>query len=232
MRCQRFCSRQTSLVEICFHFLPLTLEDASGRTVSTNFYWLSTREDVLLWPLTQWYFTPTLVHADFRALQDLPPAELQVSALAGKSIACFGERERSLEPSVLAGKANVDSGGRERLLESSVLPGKATGRSGGKGLLPESAAQQGEVGGEGSLTAVLRNSGDGLAFLVRLRLLKGASGEEVLPIRWEDNYFSLLPGEERQLEASFGVADLGGLDPVLEVSGWNVPTLLEAALRE
>jgi exo-1,4-beta-D-glucosaminidase len=62
------------------HFLKLGLRDADGRTVSTNFYWLSTREDVLDWKKTQWYYTPTRVHADLRALASLPATTLAVTA--------------------------------------------------------------------------------------------------------------------------------------------------------
>ncbi len=36
--------------------------------MSRNFYWLSTREDVLDWKKTKWYYTPTKVHADLTAL--------------------------------------------------------------------------------------------------------------------------------------------------------------------
>ena len=36
-----------------------------------------------------------------------------------------------------------------------------------------------------------------------------AGGEEVLPVFWEDNYFSMLPGEERLLlELAFELEQL------------------------
>ena len=47
-------------------------------------------------------------------------------------------------------------------------------------------------------------------------------GEEILPVRWEDNYVSLLPGERRTIEARFDPADAGSGELSLEVSGWNV----------
>ena len=62
------------------YFLRLALTDASGAPVSTNFYWLSTQEDVLDWEHTEWYYTPTKVHADMTALGQLPPTSLVVSA--------------------------------------------------------------------------------------------------------------------------------------------------------
>ncbi len=62
------------------YFLKLTLTDATGRTVSDNFYWLSTRPDVLDWDKPLWYTTPTLEHADLTALEQLPRTSLGVTA--------------------------------------------------------------------------------------------------------------------------------------------------------
>jgi exo-1,4-beta-D-glucosaminidase len=63
------------------HFLRLRLSDA-GKPVSTNFYWLSTRADVLDWEWKNsfYYFTPTKVHADLTDLARLPPTTLVASA--------------------------------------------------------------------------------------------------------------------------------------------------------
>src|SRR5208283_2363325 len=38
------------------YFVRLALEDASGKTVSTNFYWLSTKPDDLDWDRSTWYY--------------------------------------------------------------------------------------------------------------------------------------------------------------------------------
>ncbi|HKN48153.1 MAG TPA: glycoside hydrolase family 2 protein, partial [Candidatus Polarisedimenticolia bacterium] len=62
------------------YFLRLKLEDAAGRPVSANFYWLSTREDEIDWDKTEWYYTPTRRHADLKALASLPPTTLAVSS--------------------------------------------------------------------------------------------------------------------------------------------------------
>ena len=37
------------------YFVRLDLTDAAGKQVSTNFYWLSTRDDVLDWAKTEWF---------------------------------------------------------------------------------------------------------------------------------------------------------------------------------
>jgi exo-1,4-beta-D-glucosaminidase len=47
-------------------------------------------------------------------------------------------------------------------------------------------------------------------------------GEKVLPIFWDDNYFSLLPKEKKELKATFKVEDLDGAVPVIEVEGWTI----------
>ena len=39
---------------------------------------------------------------------------------------------------------------------------------------------------------------------------------------YQDNYFSLLPGEKRDVTISYRQGDVGGARPVVEVSGWNV----------
>ncbi|MGE5360151.1 MAG: glycoside hydrolase family 2 protein [Bacteroidales bacterium] len=53
---------------------------------------------------------------------------------------------------------------------------------------------------------VIRNTGAALAFQVRLKLTDPSSGEEILPVFWEDNYFALFPGETRVLTVSFPYA--------------------------
>jgi exo-1,4-beta-D-glucosaminidase len=62
------------------YFVRLALEDASGKTVSTNFYWLSTKPDDLDWDESTWYYTPQKSYADYTALNGLPPVELKYSA--------------------------------------------------------------------------------------------------------------------------------------------------------
>jgi hypothetical protein len=66
------------------------------------------------------------------------------------------------------------------------------------------------------------NPTDRLAFFVQLALTRGRGGAEILPVLWDDNYFSLMPGESREIAARFAAADVGETEPVLEVGGWNV----------
>jgi exo-1,4-beta-D-glucosaminidase len=76
--------------------------------------------------------------------------------------------------------------------------------------------------GEESVTHVtVENPSKSLAFFVRLKVNKGVKGEEVLPVVWQDNYISLLPGERRELTATYHARELGEAKPTVEVSGWN-----------
>jgi exo-1,4-beta-D-glucosaminidase len=77
--------------------------------------------------------------------------------------------------------------------------------------------------GHQAITRVtLENPSKRLAFFVRLKVKKGKGGEEALPVVWQDNYVSLLPGEKREITATYRIGDLGGAKPVVEVQGWNV----------
>jgi exo-1,4-beta-D-glucosaminidase len=84
-------------------------------------------------------------------------------------------------------------------------------------------ASRSERQGEESVTHVtVENPGKALAFFVHLKVDKGKGGEEILPVIWEDNYFSLLPGEKREVTATYRTTELGSARPDVEVSGWNV----------
>ncbi|RPF30787.1 glycosyl hydrolase 2 galactose-binding domain-containing protein [Streptomyces sp. TLI_185] len=58
----------------------LTLSDSSGKEISRNVYWLSTRPDTLDWSHTDWYYTPTTSYADLKGLSAM--AQVPVSATA------------------------------------------------------------------------------------------------------------------------------------------------------
>ncbi len=77
--------------------------------------------------------------------------------------------------------------------------------------------------GEEEITRVtLENPSKSLAFFVRLKVNKGEKGEEILPVVWEDNYISLMPGEKREVSATYRASELGTAKAAVEVSGWNV----------
>jgi exo-1,4-beta-D-glucosaminidase len=76
-------------------------------------------------------------------------------------------------------------------------------------------------GWESSLVT-LTNRGSGLAFFIRLQV-KRPDGSEVLPVLWEDNFISLLPGETRVIQLQYLVKDRGPSRAGVVISGLNVP---------
>jgi exo-1,4-beta-D-glucosaminidase len=144
------------------YFLDLRMANSSGVELSSNFYWLSTKPDVLdLEPdRSTWYYTPTKSFADYTGLKDLAPAEVRVSG-------------------------RVDKDGNEDVAHITV-----------------------------------ENPGKQLAFFLRVRLVNAKDEEEILPILLQDSYFSLLPGERKEVTARF--EQLPRREPVVEVEGWNV----------
>jgi mannosylglycoprotein endo-beta-mannosidase len=66
----------------------------------------------------------------------------------------------------------------------------------------------------------------GIVFFMRLKLLKKGSGnrpdQRVLPAFYDDNYFSLLPKEEKVLHIRCNQRDSGDEEPELWIEGWNV----------
>jgi exo-1,4-beta-D-glucosaminidase len=144
------------------YFVSLYLNDASGREVSSNFYWLSQKPDVLDWEKGDAYYTPQNSFADFSDLKKLPPVKLEVSA-SYKS-----------------------------------------------------------EGPEGVARVIVRNPGSNLAFFIHLEVVNGDNSEELLPVRWEDNFFSLLPGERRTVTAKYAKWNSRHVKPVVRLDGWNV----------
>ncbi len=72
------------------------------------------------------------------------------------------------------------------------------------------------------ISAEIFNNTDELALQIVLNVTKGKSGETVLPVFWDDNYFSLLPGERRTIKGYVFKKDLTGAKPFLSISGWNI----------
>ncbi len=83
--------------------------------------------------------------------------------------------------------------------------------------------RKGSGNSEEAITHVIvENPSKSLAFFVRLKVNKGKGGDEILPVLWQDNYISLLPGEKRELTATYRAQELGTAHPSVEISGWNV----------
>ena len=135
------------------------------------------------------------------------------------------------------GRADRDPTGQYDI--STWTPTKTFADYGALNTLPEVdldvSAESHVEASKGSTTVTLRNPSRALAFAIRLKVDRAESGrasggngtdEEVLPVLWEDNYFALLPGESRQVTASYNAKDLGRAAAVVEVQGWNVKAKL------
>ncbi len=75
--------------------------------------------------------------------------------------------------------------------------------------------------GKCTLLVGLENLSSNLAFSINPKLLSGKTNKPVLPVFWEDNYFSLLPNEKRDVQVEFYQKDYKG-DVLLKLEGWNV----------
>ncbi|MEA5363405.1 carbohydrate-binding protein [Amycolatopsis sp., V23-08] len=58
----------------------LVLTDSSGKEVSRNVYWLSTKADTLDWDNSDWYYTPTTSYADLSGLTGLGQVTVDTTA--------------------------------------------------------------------------------------------------------------------------------------------------------
>lgn len=78
------------------------------------------------------------------------------------------------------------------------------------------------IGDDYEVTVVLNNPSDNIAFLIELGVTGDKSGKSIVPILWDDNYFSLLPKEKRTVKARFSGEALKGERPVFKYKGWNL----------
>jgi len=70
------------------YFLDLDLVDAKGKSLARNFYWLSSTPDVLDSEKGDWTYTPNKSYADFKALDQLPKAQVKVETTFPQSGEC------------------------------------------------------------------------------------------------------------------------------------------------
>ncbi|MDE1192509.1 MAG: glycoside hydrolase family 2 TIM barrel-domain containing protein [Arachidicoccus sp.] len=76
------------------------------------------------------------------------------------------------------------------------------------------------VGTEKIINLKVKNTGNQIAFFNHLQLIQ--NGEEVFPSFWSDNYFSLLPGEEKIAAVSIPAAEIKNKLPTsIQIKGWN-----------
>jgi exo-1,4-beta-D-glucosaminidase len=73
-----------------------------------------------------------------------------------------------------------------------------------------------------TVTLTVPPSSSAVALFQHLSIKRAAGGEPIVPILWSDNDVTLWPGESLTLTAQFTTPPGGA--PVIEASGWNVPT--------
>lgn len=77
-------------------------------------------------------------------------------------------------------------------------------------------------GREWIITTNLKNTGAVPALMVRLKVTGQKTGERMLPVFFSDNFFSLIPGEEKTVTMKIRNEDTRGEKPVVEISGFNL----------
>ena len=86
--------------------------------------------------------------------------------------------------------------------------------------LPKPELQQ-QVKVTGTKAVVtLKNTGKTVAPFLRINL-KGADVEQILPVIYSDNYFTLMPGEQKTVNIEWKAEDARGQEPMIEVTPIN-----------
>jgi len=68
----------------------------------------------------------------------------------------------------------------------------------------------------------IKNPSKTVAFQIRLRLADKKDNLDVTPVFWDDNYLSLLPGEDRIIAVTYDASQLHGAYPVIQLGGFNI----------
>ncbi len=79
-----------------------------------------------------------------------------------------------------------------------------------------------EADGTWSAKAILENPTSTPALMIRINVVGEKDGLQFLPVFYTDNYFSLLPGEKKEVNIHWKDEDTRGNKPNVTVSGYNV----------
>ena len=78
---------------------------------------------------------------------------------------------------------------------------------------------------KGTIEVTLKNAGTGpVAFFNRIAMVDATTGKRILPVFYDDNYLSIVAGEEKKVILEFD-PELAGKNAQITVEGWNVPKL-------
>ncbi len=76
--------------------------------------------------------------------------------------------------------------------------------------------------GTWSAVSVIENKTSTPALMIRLNVVGGKDGQQILPVFYSDNYFSLLPGEKKEVRTDWKDEDARGNEGKVVISGYNV----------
>lgn len=76
--------------------------------------------------------------------------------------------------------------------------------------------------GTWTATATLENTSSTPALMIRVNVVGEKDGQQFLPMFYSDNYFSLLPGEKKEINIHWKDVDTRGETPKVVISGYNV----------
>lgn len=77
-------------------------------------------------------------------------------------------------------------------------------------------------GNKTTIDVKLSNNSNNVALMVRLKVVKKRNGKRILPITYQDNYFSLPPKESKTIAIIFENKYLQNDIPELSIEGWNI----------
>lgn len=104
--------------------------------------------------------------------------------------------------------------------ENEYIMGKEENNFRALNTLPKPALQQNvKITGTKAIVT-LKNVGKSVAPFLRINL-KGADAEQILPVIYSDNYFTLMPGEQKVVTIEWKAEDSRGQTPVIEVNPIN-----------
>ena len=86
------------------------------------------------------------------------------------------------------------------------------------------SAIQTQKGNDGNWTGsvVIENTTKTPALMIRVNVVGQKDGIQILPMFYSDNYFSLLPGEKKEISLRWKDVDTRGEAPKVVISGYNV----------
>ena len=79
---------------------------------------------------------------------------------------------------------------------------------------------------EREIKILFENNNNCVAFLIELRLIKENNNENVVPVFYSDNYFSLFKNENIEITINYNIKDANNKNTRIEVRGWNINTFI------